>query len=118
MSKIKIAESEIPIMRVIWEGGGQSLPDILNKLSGNKNTNKTLLSRLVAKGAVRVTKETARNGIYSAVISEADYIKGERKGFLNRAFDGSKERLLLNFVKEENVTKEELLRLLELVEEE
>ncbi len=114
---INIADAELPIMKVIWEHDNLTSPEIFAHLDGNKNTFKTLLQRLVAKGAVSSTEINARTYRYSALISRAEYTKTERKGFLHKVFDGSKEQMLLNFVKEENITKDDLQRLLDMIEE-
>lgn len=119
MSKnINIADAELPIMKVIWEHDNLTSPEIFAYLNGNKNTFKTLLQRLVAKGAVRSTEINARTYRYSAQITREQYTKMERHGFLQKVFDGSKEKMLLNFIKEENVTKEDLQKLLDMIEEE
>lgn len=117
-SKIKIADSELPIMKVIWEHPGLTSPEIFAYLQGNKNTFKTLLQRLVAKGAVKATEINARTFRYSAIITREEYTKREQRGFLQKVFDGSKEKMLLNFVKEEQITKEDLQKLIEMIEEE
>ena len=114
---IAIADAELPIMKVIWEHDNLTSPEIFAYLEGNKNTFKTLLQRLVAKGAVKSTEINARTYRYSAQITREQYTKMEQRSFLQKVFDGSKEQMLLNFVKEENITKEELQRLFELIEE-
>ncbi|MEG0898825.1 MAG: BlaI/MecI/CopY family transcriptional regulator [Oscillospiraceae bacterium] len=116
--KINIADSELPIMKVLWEKDNITSPEIFDGMSGNISTLKTLLKRLVDKGAVKATEINSRSYRYSAVVSEDEYICSERKGFLQKVFDGSKEKMLLNFVKEENITKDDLEKLLEMIEEE
>ncbi len=116
--KINIADSELPIMKILWERDNLTSPEIFENLEGNKSTLKTLLQRLVTKGAVEATEINSRTYRYSATVKKEEYIKSERKGFLQKVFDGSKEKMLLNFVKEENVTKEDLQRLLDMIEEE
>jgi len=115
---IPISEAELPIMRVLWQYGSLSSPEIFAHLEGNRSTLKTLLQRLVAKGAVEAQELTSRSYLYSAKVSRESYIAQERKGFLQRAFDGSVQQLLLNFVKEEKVTREDLQRLLEEIDKE
>lgn len=116
--KINIADAELPIMKVIWEHDNLTSSEIFAYLDGNKNTFKTLLQRLVAKGVVKSTEINARTYHYSARITREQYTKMERRGFLQKVFDGSKEKMLLNFVKEENITKEDLQRLFSMIEEE
>lgn len=116
--KINIANSELPIMKVLWEEDNLTSPEIFEHLDGNISTLKTLLKRLVDKGFVKATKINSRTNRYSALISKEDYISFERKGFLQKVFDGSKKKMLLNFVKEENITRYDLEKLLQMIEEE
>lgn len=117
-NKINITDSELPIMKVLWQHDNLTSPEIFEYLEGNKNTFKTLLQRLVSKGAVKATEINSRTYRYSALISRQEYTKKESKGFLQRVFDGSKEKMLLNFIKEENINKEDLQKLLDSIEEE
>ncbi len=114
---INIAKSELPIMKLLWEGGELSSTEIISKLDANPSTVKTLLKRLVDKDLVAIKPVTSRSYLYYAILSEDEYIAYERKGFLSRVFDGSKTRMLLNFVKEENITKQDIESLLRMIEE-
>lgn len=117
LKKIVINDSELPIMKALWEKDGVTSPEILANIKGNKSTLKTLLGRLVERGAVRVEEINQRNYRYFAVVTQADYIEEQRKTFLQKVFDGSTEKMLLNFVKEENISADALRRLVELIEE-
>lgn len=116
--KIQIADSELPIMKVLWKESPLTSAEILSKMEGNTNTLKTLLQRLVAKGALETEAIDKRSYSYRPVISQKEYRKICSKGFLEKVFDGSTQAMLLNFVKEEQVTKEELEELLRQIEEE
>lgn len=115
--QIQIADAELPIMKVLWEKGDLTSPEIFAEMTGNKSTLKTLLKRLVEKGAVQATEVTSRTYRYAVAISRDDYTRQERNGFLQKVFDGSTQKMLLNFVKEGNITREDLQRLTELIEE-
>jgi len=116
--KVIINDSELPIMKVLWKQDGITSPEILAQLRGNKSTLKTLLGRLVSRGAVRTEEINQRNYRYYAVVSEEDYIAGQRRSFLQKVFDGSAEKMLLNFVREENISPEDLRSLLNQIMEE
>ena len=115
---IVINDSELPIMKSLWKRDGVTSPELFAELEGNKSTLKTLLSRLVERGAVRTEEINQRTYRYFAVVTEGDYIEGQRETFLKKVFDGSAEKMLLNFVKEENISADALRRLVELIEEE
>ena len=114
---ITIADSELPIMKVLWEKGTLTSPQIFAGMTGNKSTLKTLLQRLVAKGAVIAEENTTRTYLYTAAITKQEYINSERTGFIQKVFDGSAKKMLLNFVQEEKITKEELQQLMDIIEE-
>ena len=116
--KVTINDSELPIMKVLWRQSGITSPQILAQLHGNKSTLKTLLGRLVSRGAVRVEEINQRTYRYFAAVTEEEYIAGQRKGFLKKVFDGSAEKMLLNFVREENISAEDLRRLIGQISEE
>ncbi len=116
-SKYNITSAELPIIKKLWDRGEMTSPEIFEEMEGNVNTLKTLLKRLVNKGSVNVNKVNSRTYSYYAAITRADYLNYERKGFLNRVFDGSKKNMLLNFIKEEKITKDDLEELIKLIEE-
>lgn len=116
--KISIADAELPIMKILWDKGELTSPEIFANLEGNKSTLKTLLKRLVEKGAVKASEINARTYRYSAAVSREHYIRRERKNFLQKVFDGSKQKMLLNFVREENISKADIEELLRMIEEE
>jgi BlaI family penicillinase repressor len=116
--KITINDSELPIMKVLWRQNGITSPEILAQLPGNKNTMKTLLGRLVSRGAVRIEEINQRTYRYFAVVSEAEYAAGQSRTFLRKVFDGSAEKMLLGFVREEHISPEELRRLADKIAEE
>ncbi len=117
-NNITIANSELPIMKVLWEKGELSSKEIFEDLDGNLSTLKTLLKRLVDKGAVGTNEVTSRTYTYYPILSKKTYINTERKGFIARVFDGSKNKMLLNFVKEENISKSDIEKLLEMIDKE
>lgn len=115
--KISISDAELPLMKVLWEKGELTSPEIFAGMEGNKSTLKTLLQRLVAKGAVRSEEINSRNHRYSAAVSREEYVRQEQAGFLEKVFDGSAKKMLMNFVKEEKITRGDLEELLEMIEE-
>ncbi len=118
---IIISEGELPIMKVLWEKGSATSPEIYKNMEGaeskNKSTFKTVLLRLVQKGAVKAEEINLRNYMYYPLITKDEYVALSRKNFLERVFDGSVQNLLLNFIREEKVSKADVERLLDQIEE-
>jgi len=118
MKHITIADSELPVMKALWRHGPLTSTQIMEYVPGNKSTVKTLLQRLVAKGAVEAQRINLRANRYTALISQRQYTRRESTGFIDRLFDGSARKMLMNFVQEEKITKEDIQRLLDMIEEE
>ena len=121
-SKYDITDSELEIMQVLWNKGESTLSDILLELDKvkkrNKNTVKTLLYRLVDKGSEKTKKGTGFGFVYKATITEKKYLKVANKSFLGKLYQGSAEKLLLNFVEDKTISKEELQKLVNMLESE
>ena len=114
--KIVVNDCELPIMKALWIKDGITSPEIFAGIKGNKSTLKTLLARLVERGAVRIEEINQRTYRYFAVVTEDDYTREQRETFLQKVFDGSAEKMLINFVKEENISADALRRLVDLIE--
>lgn len=119
--KYEITDAELEIMKVLWDDKGCNLNDIIKKLSvdeeKNKNTIKTLLHRLIGKGAVESKKIDTREVVYIPKISKKKYLSKESDNFIRKLFNGSTQKLLLNFVEENKVSKDELKKLINILEQ-
>jgi len=104
----RISEAEWRIMKVVW---ARSVPlaayDIIQELAATKawrpETIKTLLNRLVKKGALGY-KQYKNLYLYYALVAEAECIRAESESFLKRFFDGALEPMLAHFVEEHPLT--------------
>lgn len=121
-NKYEITDAELEIMKVLWHNKESSLIEIILNLSQdaerNKNTIKTLLHRLVLKGAVESKKINGKDVVYIPKISEKKFVSKESSSFLQKLFNGNAEKLLLNFIEDKKVTKEGLQRLIDILDEE
>ena len=116
-----ITDAELDIMKVLWENGASTSPAIFDAMkngkSKNRGTLKTLLARLVQKGAVRCEEINSRNYLYIPVITKEEYINQNRKRMIDKVYDGSAKDLIMNFIKEEKFTPEDLEKMLREIEE-
>lgn len=107
-------------MRALWAHHPATASEILKRLtatdpSWHPKTAKTLLARLVQKGAVGFEAK-GRTYVYKPLVSEHDCVASASDSFLDRVFGGSLKPLLAHFVQAQQLTKadlEELRRLLE-----
>ena len=109
-----ISDSEWKIMKLLWRDSPQPAYDIAQELgktsSWDIRTVKTLLSRLVKKGALSYNKYKNLY-LYFPVIQEEEYKRSESESFLNQVFDGSVSELFVHFAKSRNLTPEQIERL-------
>src|SRR4249919_2083060 len=87
-----ISDAEWEVIKVIWDAGPMTAGQIVSALEPQKHwrprTIKTLLARLVKKGAVRVSL-TDKKYLYRAALSRENAIRSEARSFLSRVFDGA-----------------------------
>jgi BlaI family penicillinase repressor len=107
----KIAESEWRVMQVLWSSGSQTANDVVNALSGEvkwkPRTIKTLISRLVKKGAVKVTEEGYRYR-YSAAVNESECVHSETRSFVRRVYQGAMKPALAAFIENTDLSEKEI----------
>ena len=120
--KYNITDAELEIMNLLWEEEALTLNEIVKKLSQgeekNKNTIKTLVYRLIEKGSVESIIGEEKQNKFKAIVSKEKFLKKENENFLKRLYNGSTNKLLLNFVEEKKITKKDLEDLLNLIESE
>ncbi len=112
MSKVpKISESEWMVMKVIWDENPITSKRVVEVLSDSTSwkpkTIKTLLSRLVQKGAVGHDNE-GRGYLYYPLIEEAVLVKAESQSFLKRVFRGALKPMIATMVESEDISQEEI----------
>jgi len=93
----KIAGSELEVMRVLWrEGKPLSFTEIRTQLESttdwSKSTIQTLITRLRDKGVINTQSHYVT--LYSANVTEEEYVHTEEKTFLAKVFDGNAKNLV------------------------
>jgi predicted transcriptional regulator len=79
------------VLAPLWRLGPLSARDLIDAVKARQAwgdaTVKTLLGRLMRKGAIRSEKADGRQR-YHAALSRDDYVDGEVKALVERLFDG------------------------------
>ena len=107
----KITASELEVMKLLWHAE-DALPvtEIREKLQESKGwepaTIKTLVSRLVTKGAVRQEKRNVF--YYSPLISEQEYGRWATQDLVSRLYNGRARDLVAALVHSDGLTQEDL----------
>ena len=117
---MKLTEREWTVLNALWETRGAELGLLVNKLFENtgwrRNTVLTYLTRMEAKGLVRIDKENYPH-IYYATYDRESCQQQERQNFLRRVYSGSAGDLIAAFLKEEPISSEERERLRKLLDD-
>ena len=110
----KISDSELEVMRVLWEAG-DALPitELRQALHARKGweatTVKTLVQRLVGKGVLE--QEKRKVFYYRPLVSESEYSDWAVNGMVQRLFRGSAKALVATLVQSEGLSDADIAEL-------
>ena len=117
----RISDAEWTVMKVLWERSPLPASDIIAQLEQREQwhpkTIKTLIGRLVGKGALGFTKD-GKAYLYRPLVSETDCAGAASDAFLSRVFGGSLKPMLAHFVEKKRLSPDELKDLKRLLDEE
>ena len=117
---VKLSDAEIYIMHIIWQNGQATSFDILDKVKNDKklseNTVRTLLSRMVKKKAIYISAKNSKTYIYKPIIDKNEFLRIEGNNFLENVYEGAVKNLILNFVKDKKLSKDDVKDLLDQIE--
>jgi predicted transcriptional regulator len=115
-----ISEAESRVMEVLWNQAPQGSENLATALHGNtgwhENTVRTLLNRLIRKGAVRAERE-GRRYLYSPVLKREQWQSHESRSLLDRVFGGKIAPLLVHFSRNEKLSAKDVAELRKLVDQ-
>jgi len=117
----RISETEWEIMRVVWGRSPITAADIIAELTAQDSTwhpvtAKTLLNRLVRKGALGYEQQ-GRAYLYWPLVDEQACITAVTRSFLDRVFGGSLGLMVTHFVDQKGLTPKQARELRKAVEE-
>src|SRR5580698_1298467 len=117
---IGISEAESVVMEVLWRRGPMRSEDVVEALIGRQKwrepTVKTLLSRLLTKGAIRAERD-GRRYVYSPIVTRDDWLSHESKGLLDRLFGGRVAPLVAHFSRHGKLSKKDIADLKRMIAE-
>lgn len=110
----QISDAEWEVMKVLWSNSPRTANEVIEVLEDRTDwkpkTIRTLLNRLVQKQAISYSQE-GKVYAYYPVVSEDECVKSETATFLKRIYGGSFKPLLVNFLKEEKLSSEDIKEL-------
>ncbi len=116
---IQISEAEAHVMEVLWRQHPLGADEICAALAAQQwqdATVKTLLNRLLNKGAISAEKD-GRRYLYAPLLKREQWLASESKGFLDRMFEGRVAPLVAHFSRHRKLSKADLADLKRLIEE-
>ncbi len=117
---MQISEAESIVMDVLWTRSPQGADEVVMALAGRQDwqeaTIKTLLNRLLNKGAISARKD-GRRFLYSPVLQREDWVAEESRGLLERLFDGRIAPLVAHFSAHRKLSRKDIAELRKLLEE-
>ena len=115
----KISEAEWEVMNVLWQSSPLTASDVVNEVGSlmqwHPKTVKTLLARLVRKGALRYKQEGNRY-LYTPVHPRERHVEAESRSFIERVFGGSATPALVHFVEAMELSDDDLDELRQILE--
>ena len=116
----RISDSEWLVMRVLWSNGSITANEVVEQLAGETHwkpkTVKTLINRLVKKGAVSFDRD-GRQYRYHATVSRAECVRKERVSFVQRVYGGTTKPMLAAFLEDAELSAEDIAELKRILEE-
>ena len=116
----RISEAEWQVMRILWDAAPLTAQEVIERLdpgvSWSPRTVKTLLNRLVKKGALGFEKH-GRVYSYTPRVREEACVRAESRSFLRRVYGGALKPILAAFIEEESLSPEDIADLKRLLDE-
>lgn len=117
---MQISDAEAVVMDVLWKRSPLSAEDVVASLSSRQDwqdaTVKTLLNRLLKKGAIDAEKD-GRRYLYAPVLQREAWVQGESESLLDRVFGGRVAPLVAHFSEHRKLSRRDIADLRKLLEE-
>lgn len=109
-----ISDAEWQVAKVLWQSSPLTAAEIIEKLKDstdwNPKTIHTLISRLAKKGVIKALPDVTPY-TYCPLVTEAECAKEKTRSLVNHIYNGSFSLLVSRFIKEENLSAEEIKEL-------
>jgi len=115
---IKLFDSELKVMDVLWKEGDSTakhISDILKAEVGwNMNTTYTLIKRCIKKGAI---ERSEPNFMCHALIPKEKVQEAETNELINKIYDGSADKLFAALLGRKKLSADQISQLKQIVGE-
>lgn len=116
-----ISDAESQVMDVLWRsqdamGAEEVIAALVSEQRWQEATVKSLLNRLLKKGAIKAAKD-GRRYLYTALLQRDQWVSTQSTGLLDRLFGGRVAPLVAHFGKHRQLSAADIAELKKLVEE-
>jgi BlaI family transcriptional regulator, penicillinase repressor len=115
-----ISEAEAVVMEVLWNRHPLAAEEVFATLAGHggwaEPTVKTLLNRLLNKGAIRAEKQ-GRRYLYAPLLQREQWVQQQSEGLLDRLFGGRVAPLVAHFSERGKLSDADIAELKRLIQE-
>jgi predicted transcriptional regulator len=119
-TSLAITDAESAVMAVLWGSSPLPAEDIVSALAASQQwqeaTVKTLLNRLLKKGAIAAQPE-GRRYLYTPVLGRDDWLHSQSAGLLDRLFDGRVAPLVAHFGRHRKLSQKDIEALKQLIQQ-
>ncbi len=113
---IKLFDSELKVMGVLWKEGDRTakeISDILkSEIGWNMNTTYTVIKKCIGKGAI---ERIEPNFLCRALIQKEAVQEAETDELIGKLYDGSADKLFAALLGRKKLTAEQIARLKQIV---
>ena len=107
----RASESEMQVLRALWDEAPQTAADLAARIGAangwTQATVKTLIARLVQKGAVTAEAD-GRRYLYRPAIDRAEAVGEESQRFVDRLFGGRVSPLIAHLAEREALSEADI----------
>lgn len=107
----RISGAEHEVMEVLWSESPLTAAEVAKRVPDERGwsirTVKTLLSRLLAKGAL-AHEEEGRRYLYRPAVARADYVAAESRALLDRLFGGRVTPLVAHLAERDSLSERDI----------
>ena len=113
---MKLFDSELKVMEVLWEQEPKSAKEIVDVLSErigwNKNTTYTVIKKCIEKGAI---ERTEPGFLCKTLVSRDEVAQSETEQLIDKMFGGSSELFFSSFLKNQGISEDDAARLAQMI---
>jgi predicted transcriptional regulator len=117
---MSISDAEAMVMEVLWQRNPLSAEEVIAALAASTGwaepTIKTLLNRLLNKGAIHAEKQ-GRRYLYSPTLAREAWVEQQSEGLLERLFGGRVAPLVAHFSERGKLSAMDIAELKKLIKE-